>query len=271
MKKNCADIYLYHIAYSTETLSQIQPGYLILNNLENERPDWFEYWPIRRFLMSTNLDEEAFYGFFSPKFFLKTGKTYKDVTEFINQHSDNVDVFLFSPQPDIGAFFINIFEGGELFNPGKIEACQEFLALVGIQIDLKLLVMDSRQIVFSNYFVARPAFWRRWLALNEILFSICEDNSHPLQKKLTVPTNYKNVERKVFIMEGMASLLLTLEPQWKTKADDCFKFAWSGTNLSKSKQEAIISDALKMAYRDQGFPEYLECFSKIRSKIGSQN
>ncbi|MEY5099438.1 MAG: hypothetical protein RJA36_2157 [Pseudomonadota bacterium] len=261
-------VHLYHIAYSTPTLEQAPPSYLILDNLKNERPDWFEYWPIRRFLLETSLDEEAFYGFFSPKFFAKTGQTHQDVVEFVRQHGRDSDICLFSPQPDIGAFFLNVFEGGELFNPGKIEVCEAFLRSIGITLDLRSLVMDSRQIVFSNFFVARPAFWRRWLELNEQLFAACEDPHHSLHQQLTQPTSYPKAQRKVFIMEGMASLLLTMEPRWRTKSANTFQFAWSGTNLSRFRQEAIISDALKMAYRDQGFQEYMDCFASIRARIG---
>ena len=40
----------------------------VLDNLRNERPDWREYWPIRRFLLEGTPDPDAFYGFFSPRF-----------------------------------------------------------------------------------------------------------------------------------------------------------------------------------------------------------
>ena len=128
--------------------------------------------------------------------------------------------------------------------------------------------MDSRTTVFSNYFVARPAFWRRWLEINERLFAMCEDQHHPLHAALTRPTNYPNTQRKVFIMEGMASLLLTIEPHWRTKAANFFRSAWSGTMLSNYRQEAVLSDALKIAFREQGFPEYMEAFASLRSRLG---
>jgi len=98
--------FLYHIAYSTETLDAIEDGYLLLDNTENERPDWYEYWPIRKFFQqSPTLDESAYYGFFSPRFRDKTRLSYSDVVAFIESCDDWTDVFLFSPQPDIGAFF----------------------------------------------------------------------------------------------------------------------------------------------------------------------
>ncbi len=49
-------IHLFQIAYSEATLHMIEPGYSVLNNLENIRPDWYEYWPIRNFLIKNNLN-----------------------------------------------------------------------------------------------------------------------------------------------------------------------------------------------------------------------
>lgn len=261
------EIHLHHIAYSPETLQQAPAGFPVLNNLKNERPDWFEYWPIRHFLLNQPLDENAFYGFFSPKFSQKTGLSYTDVVNFVNDNSDVADVFLFSPQPDIGAFFINVFEGGEIFNPGKIDACEEFLATIGIHVNLRAIVMDSREIVFSNYFVAKADFWRQWLLINEQLFSICEGADSSLKAKLTQATNYPNAQRKIFIMEGIASLILTMQKKWRTKTKDPFGFAWSATKLSQFRQEAIISDALKMAFKEQGFSEYIDAYSHIRNTV----
>ena len=57
-------INLYQIAYDSKTLKQVQDsGFLLLDNQANERPDWYEYWPIRQFLLAETLEEDAFYGF----------------------------------------------------------------------------------------------------------------------------------------------------------------------------------------------------------------
>ena len=93
-------VHLYQLAYSQETLAGIEPGFRVLDNLENSRPDWFEYWAIRRFLLNETLDNDAFYGFFSPKFGSKTGLPHEKVTQFVQAHAHETDVFLFSPQPD---------------------------------------------------------------------------------------------------------------------------------------------------------------------------
>ncbi|MDN3921773.1 hypothetical protein [Roseateles violae] len=260
---------LYQIAYSNSTLASVDPEYLLLDNLDNQRPDWYEYWAIRRFLISEHLAEDAFYGFFSPKFSSKTGLTHASVTSFVQTHAPNTDVYLFSPQPDMGAFFLNVFEQAEVFDPGFIKAFGAFLEAVGRPTrNLGGMIMDSRQTVFSNYFVARPAFWREWLALNEQLFCICEGPETALQRELTKPTSYAGgAHRKVFMMERTASYLLSTQTHWRSRAADTFRFAWSATRFSEHRGEAILSDALKIAYRDQGFPEYLAEFVNLRERF----
>ncbi|WP_051242949.1 hypothetical protein [Azohydromonas australica] len=265
-------VHLYHIAYSAQTLADLEPGYLLLDNLANERPDWFEYWPIRRFLLQAledgRLDEQAWYGFFSPKFRAKTGLSHSQVCDFVHRHAVQADVCLFSPQPDMGAFFLNVFEQGEAFDPGLIDAAQRFLAHAGWPCALGTLVMDSRQTVFSNYFVARPAFWREWLGLCEQLFSVCEGPDTPLRAALVQATTYPGqAQRKVFLLERLASLLLTLRPQWRTGAADPFGFAWSVSRLRERPEDAFISDALKLAFREQRFPEYMRAFALIRERF----
>ncbi|NML14869.1 hypothetical protein [Azohydromonas caseinilytica] len=261
------DIHLFQIAYSEATLAAVEPGYAVLDNLANPRPDWFEYWPIRRFLLEQPLDERAFYGFFSPKFGRKTSLSAAQVRAFVAEAAPRADVVLFSPQPDMGAFFLNVFEQNETFDPGFIDACTQWLEAAGRPVPLRQLVMDSRQVVFSNYFVARPAFWREWLALNETLFALCEGPDSPLRGALCQPTSYLGAHRKVFIQERSASLLLAIQPHWRSVAHDPFGFGWSMTRMREHPVDAFISDALKLAWREQRFPEYLSAFAEVRQRF----
>ena len=263
-----APVHLHQIAYSPQSLAAVEPGFAVLDNLANERPDWYEYWPIRRHLLTQALDEQAFYGFFSPKFARKTGLSHEQVCAYVWQHAAQADVLLFSPQPDMGAFFLNVFEQGETFDPGLIDSVEAFLAGTGRPHAVRHLVMDSRRIVFSNYFVARPAFWREWLALCEQLFALCEGPASPLQQTLTAPTTYPGAaQRKVFVMERLASYLLTVQAQWRTRAADPFTMAWSATRLRDYPLEAFLSDALKIAMREQGYPEYTRAFAQLRERF----
>lgn len=262
----------YQIAYSAQTLAMIEPGYRVLDNLPNERPDWYEYYPIRRFLLEQPLQDDVHYGFFSPKFASKTGLAYASVVEHAQRAGPDVDVVLFSPQPDMGAFFLNVFEQAETFDPGFIDAAQAWLQHAGLlgsdQVPLRGLVMDSRHIVFSNYFVAKPAFWREWLRFNESLYRICEHGPEPLRSQLTMPTTYTgDAQRKVFIQERTASLLLVLQGHWKAHPVNPFDMAWSRSRFGDHPEMAFMSDALKRAHRDTGHASALEAFARVRDRF----
>jgi hypothetical protein len=219
-------------------------------------------------LLTQPLTDDCWYGFFSPRFQEKIGLSHVQVQDFIRSSPVGTDVVTFSPQPDMGAFFLNVFEQNEVFDPGFLPASEAFLTSIGMPIPLASLVMDSRQIVFSNYFVARPAFWRAWLTLNEKLFAVCEGAESPLKESLVHATTYSGaVQRKVFLMERIASFLLTVNPAWKVRAYNTFACAWSASKLGDNKQDAVISDALKIAMREQGYPQYLSAFAAIRNKL----
>ncbi len=264
-------IHLYQIAYSQTTRATVEAGYQVLDNLANPRPDWFEYWPIRGHLLNQPLDEDSLYGFFSPKFGQKTGLRHADVQRFVAESAPNADVVIFSPQPDMGAFFLNVFEQGETFDPGLIAAYAQFLTDIGRPVELGQLVMDSRQISFSNYFVARPAFWREWLVVNEAMFEICEGPDTALKTALCQDTSYNSpagaAQRKVFLVERVASLLLATQTQWRSVAYNPFNFGWSMSRFREHPIEAYISDALKMAFRENKHPQYMEAFSAVRHRF----
>lgn len=265
-------VHLHQIAWKAEQLESIEPGYQVLDNTANERPDWYEYHPIRRHLQATALDDADWYGFFSPKFGAKTGLSCAQVEAAVQAAAPGADVVLFSPQPDMGACFLNVFEQGETFDPGFIAACESWLGQAGLldpaATPLRSLVMDSRQVVFSNYFVARPAFWREWLRWNESLHALCESGPDSIRAALVQPTSYPGgAQRKVFIQERTASLILTVQPQWRTHAVNPFRMGWSTTRLRDDPGMVAASDALKRAYRDFGWPCYLQAYAALRERF----
>lgn len=98
-------INMYQICYSEDTLRNLSNGFLVLDNLNNERPDWMEYWPIRKFLLNNVLNENSYYGFFSPKFQQKTGHDAETFKKACDGLTNNYDVIFCSPQPEVGCFF----------------------------------------------------------------------------------------------------------------------------------------------------------------------
>jgi hypothetical protein len=259
--------HLYQIFYSEETRQQLDPGFIPLDN-SNGRPDWREYWPIRNFLRNNTLIEDDFYGFFSPKFREKTRLTAAEVDAFILAPRQEADIVIFSPMWDMSALFQNVREQAEACDAGMGAAMTAFFLQVRPDICLDAWVTDSRNTVFCNYFAAKPSFWRPWFKMAEELFELSERGEGYVAEQLNALSNYAGVvQRKVFVMERIATFLLGIENRWKAKVSNPFRFGASPSPLGKFHLEAVLSDALKVAYSVQPFPEYREAFAYLRKEI----
>src|SRR6202162_5090645 len=103
-------MHIYQILNHYTSRQELDPGFEVLDNSANERPDWFEDWPIRKFLLNEALDEDAFYGFLSPKYTLKSSLRSDAVREFIAAADSASEVVLLSPSIHNSAYYLNVFE-----------------------------------------------------------------------------------------------------------------------------------------------------------------
>lgn len=156
-------INLYKIYYDEASFKAIAPPYLPLDN-RNGSDGWFELMPILNFLETHELDPKAWYGFVSPKFPEKANLELTDVTALIAA-DPQADVALFSSRWLYLLWFDNVWTQGEAFHPGLIDSAEKFLRSLGHQPDLRREIGDFRDSVFSNFIVARPAFWQEWRQL----------------------------------------------------------------------------------------------------------
>jgi hypothetical protein len=256
-------VHTYQILNHYTSRQELDPGFDVLDNSSNERPDWYEYWPIRRFLLNEPLDENAFYGFLSPKFKLKTNLSAAEVRDFLEESDAATDVVLFSPSIHNSAFYLNVFEHGNAEHPGLLQVANDFFARIHHPQPLKTLVSDSRNTVHSNYFIAKPRFWRAWLDVTEKLFAIAESAEDPLGLRLRTTTPYRgrrDVQMKIFLMERLATWILITDASFTARAHDPFA---SRSRIYKLPV-AIICDALKIAYTTQGRRQYLDVFLMLR-------
>ena len=261
-------VHVYQIYYSEETKRQVDPAFIGLDNLANTRPDWREFWVIRNYLLNTDMNEDDFYGFFSPKFQSKTNLSGQVVIDFVRQHAKDNDVVLFSPFFDQCAFnwnvryqAMNAHENVDLI----LENC--FLKIFP-NIDLENLATTSKNTVFCNYFVAKPAFWRAWLALCEFVFSEAEENKTSLGQGLNKTANYEvKAPTKVFVIERVASLLLATQTHWRVKAYDSKLLPFSDDSSRAFLTQLVKMDALKEAYQLTGNNEHIRQFFNIKIEI----
>lgn len=259
---------IHQIYYDDNSLAGLDPAFIPLDNSKNERPDWREYWPIQGFLKTHVLDEDTYYGFFSPKFQAKTGLSGKTVTDFIE--ANDAEIYTFSPFVEQAAFFLNVFEHGEVNHAGLLDAMQQFVNQISMPINLRAVVCDFNTAVFSNYFVAKPKFWRKWLEIGEQLFSLSEKEEGVLATQLNTATQYHqqvgDVGLKVFMMERLVSLIL-IYYQFSIKAYDQFAITRSGIPASYLDYEMHVANALKMAFLKTGDARYIESFVRFRNEV----
>jgi hypothetical protein len=264
-----ARIRILQIYYDARTRGLVDPGFEPLDNSPNERPDWYEYWPIRAFLRSATLADADYYGFLSPRFAAKTGLAGERVKEFIDRAGD-ADVVTFSPFPEHSACFLNLFEQGEVFHPGLGALAARFCASLDPGLRLDRLVTHSRNAVLANYFVARPRFWRRWHAVLEHCFGLAETPGALLHAELnatTVHHGQAKPQMKIFLLERAASLLLASSPTYAVASFPPFEMAFSHPYFTRVFSEVIELDALKLAFAGTGDAHYLKCYRALQDRV----
>ena len=203
-------INVFQIFYDEDTRKILDPAFLPLDNSNAARPDWLEYWPIRTVLLNNNFADTDYVGFLSPRFFEKTGFLGAQVKALVER--SGAEVVAFSPIFFDIARRQNIFLQGELFKPGLLSVSEEVLEAIGLGLDLKNLWQDQTRTIYSNYFVARYRFWKRWFGYCEQIFAMCERNDTPLAGRLNAFVRHRRVldryQMKIFIIERVVSALL---------------------------------------------------------------
>ena len=262
----------FQIFYNAATRAALDPDFEPLDNSSSERPDWYEYWPMRRFFAGNALDESSYYGFFSPRFHGKTRLKARQVLEFAAQAGD-ADLVSFSPHPCHSACFLNVFEQGANFFPGFLEVSREVIRELDPDFRLDALCNDSRNTVFCNYFVAKPRFWREWQSIFGRLFELAEQRGSRIYDLLNRPIRYvkedlgeeKPAQMKVMFMERVPSLILS------SRAFRVRNYAPLSMPLSVHFQERlpelIALDALKVAYVETGDASFRSQFVERRDRL----
>jgi hypothetical protein len=258
---------IHQIYYSEQTRAEVDADFLPLDNLANERPDWREYWPIRRFLLTQQLEADCYYGFFSPRFRQKTGLTGAAVHEFVRRQDGAPDVISFSPFFDQMAYPLNIVELAAVRH-GCADTFSQCAALVAPAFRMDQSVMSSLDTVYCNYFVAKPRFWAEWLRACERIFDTAEQALTPLGEALNRMVMYETASApaKVFIIERIASLLLWSQPQWQVKCYNPLRLPPLSAKFAAmvTVPTLLVLDSLKIAYARTGVEEYLGAFKQLR-------
>ena len=253
------EIKIFQVFYDDKTRLLLDPDFIPLDNTENARPDWCEYWSIRKVLLNQTFDDDAYLGFFSPRFFDKTSMTGREVLEIV-QHSSE-EVISFSPYFDQSALNQSPFFQGEAHHRGLISATQDILALLNVSINLGTLVCDQTTTIFFNYFVARYSFWKKWLAYAEKIFALCEGPDNELKNRLVDSTSHNfshDYAMKVFVMERLVTIVME---EQHLRAKVCINIHRAPLSLVPSRailDKLIVCDALKTLFLETGLLPFMD-------------
>jgi hypothetical protein len=263
------NLHIFQIYYSSETQARLDPGFLALDNMSNQRPDWREYWPIRKYLLAATLGDDDYYGFLSPSFAAKTRLSSSVVIDFVRAQGGTPDVIFFSPFFDQLAFYLSQWEQGIMAHRSMSAAFDQCLALVAPQFSIKRSLSTSRNSGFCNYFVAKGRFWRHWLDCCERLFNCAERADSELGRMLSLEVAYKTgaAPTKVFMIERIASALLATQPHWIVKAFNSMLLPYSQSPISALGADLAALDALKIAYLSEPHEQYRQAFLALRARL----
>jgi hypothetical protein len=276
MKSAISKKHIYQIFFDSESEKNLDRGFSALDNTENARPDWYEFWVIKKFLENNTLEEDAWYGFLSPKFFFKTGMKSETILQILDSVGDQGDVLLLGVAGwDQLSYFQNPFEQGNLWHPGLLESSQKFFDHINLQIDLRQLVSTTKDSVFSNYLIAKKPYWDQWIKLANLFFDTVENNTMP---ELGIQTSYGSrtnlAPLKTFIQERFPSIILSGN-LFRVLSADHGESAPIFTRLFNDDLEtrAILKkcDLLKQKYRITNDRLFLNEFYETRQKISFRN
>lgn len=259
---------LFQIYYNDETLASLDQGFIPLDNTRPERPDLFEYWPIRKALLTEKFLDSEYIGFFSPRLKEKTNLTFALIAEKVNQTQS--EVVSFSPCFEEIACYPNSFIQGEAVHPGLLETSQKIFDEVGVSIDLSKLLQDQTRTIYSNYFVATYRFWKEWLQFSENILAIAEDKNSAHESILNSSVKHRagaSYGMKVFIMERLVSILLELKDMDAEVGIDFNKIPTTWPLGEKIFFTLMDLDALKGHHIKTKLPVYHRFYEERRWQV----
>lgn len=267
---------IFQIYYSEDTKNIIDPAFIPLDNMKNERPDWREYWPIRNYLLKHELEDDVMYGFFSPKFKEKTGIEGRAAVSFIENLNPEVDVVNFSPFYAQAVFFQNVLEQAYSVHKSGFDNLLKSFSEVFPGASIGSIVNTSVDTIYCNYFVARKDFWIKWLSVCEEVYKLAEDaeSSHYQTFNEDVTYGLGGLPFKIFFIERIATLILSVSayhvcrfPRFDKGGSAYFGFKFVP---ELHHDRLMIIDACKMAFMKTGNSEYMRMFSDIRQSLISE-
>ncbi|MEK9570692.1 MAG: hypothetical protein VW124_16860 [Paracoccaceae bacterium] len=249
-KLNC-----YTITYDESTRKNVRSGFLEIDN--SKGPGAFrEAYPILKFLSANSFDDDEWLGFFSPKLYEKTGVTYQDIKNIAIQAEKGTEVCLLTGQWESAAMWLNVWVQGEAYHHGLMDISQRLAKKAGYNKNLRSEVTCLNTAVFSNFFIAKPIFWREWSRVVQLYFNmVLNDNS---LASYLVPYRQSLLPIHSFVLERVASMIL-INKNFNKQNDE--RVLHKKIPLDSVLGNNLITiDRYKNLFQKSKNPVWLECY-----------
>ena len=270
---------IHQIFYDAESKSLLDPRFIPLDNTENLRPDWFEFWVILNFLRTHRTEPNTWYGFLSPKFKMKTGMSADDVMGMLRNLGPRYGVALFTSHPHELVLFQNPFIQGDIYHEGLLDISQEFFDVINIKVDLRSLVTCLHTSVFSNYIIAKDSYWRQWKDLAERFFDYVEHGREKMESgsNSLVPYDGRLIPMKTFIQERLSTVILS-QQKFKTFVPNSIRELSETPKIIQDfwgaefsyRDQLVTLDRIKQRYIETRQRRYREDFQKLSGLLLSR-
>ena len=269
---------LFQIFYDDDSYSLLQEGFIPLDNRNNQYLDWFEFSAIKTHLQTLiDADKDEYIGFFSPKFFHKTGHTAEDIFDFCKK--TDADIISYSSKIEWGSLFLNSIDQGEYSHKGFKDIALKVYSSIGLAIDeSKPMVEDHSEIIFSNFWLAKPKVWQIWLTYANKIFELEKINPE-LDQAINKTTTYRNkndiYKIKIFIMERLINVIISDQKLNSVSGINFEKYFSAPINKNRFNNQQIINflvmDSLKTSYIKSKKDNFLNIYFSIRNTFLDKN
>ena len=255
---------IYQIFYDAKSKKYLDKEFIPFDNSNPQFNGWYEYSAIRRIFNQNEFGDDEYVGILSPRFYEKTGLSGADLLRVLEK--SRADVINFSPRFDQIAYYQNAFFQLDAYNHGFLDICNAIFIDIGLEIDLRKLIGDQSRTIFSNYFVAKHSFWKRYLVYSERLFKLSYINSES-GNRLNVNVKHRNgldYTSKVFIMERLICAVMEVLDVNAEIGIDYSKFLEKNRVFESIFTSLLTLDSYKSSFLKTGKIEYLHLFELHR-------
>lgn len=209
------EVRIFQIHYQPQHAEYLDPDFEPYDNAGISSP-LLEFDVFTKLATSKKVANSKLWGAVSWKFGQKTGTT---GAEFRRQIMANpgYDVYFSNAYPHIEALFHNLWMQGETAHPDFLFLCNEIFQVAGLPAELLTEIQPTAEFATANYFVATPAFWKRYIAFIKRVLVAADKKISPKARSILYSSQadqkglHANATYIPFVVERLFSVFLKTE------------------------------------------------------------